>query len=1021
MRYIFLDIETTNEHLDFEIDKSELIEIWAVNLQSKETFSSCIKVNYPLSEFTKRLTGIQDKDIQWGGNVSDVIKDFINFLWNPEDLVIIWHNIEGFDIPVLSRYSNFFSEVKYLDTLQLFQLFFPWLKEYSVNFLYKYFFDNNEYEEEHRALQDSLDESELFQKCINQEFIQEYWENNDKNIDFFNLLRTANKESIKENTHKELQSIKNRNNQTLWSDFIENNYIYEYINWLFKPQDQNNLKEYFHWEKLKKWVVYSNFFKKFDYEKYKGKKYNYNDGIDETSDEEIIEVYKNCLWEKTPREWQATIIKNINNIINQKEEGNYTSELQKIYWIEAGTGIGKTYGYMIPTMNFLQKNPEHKIFLSTYTKVLQEQIMKEDIHNLWKKFSEVKYCHLKANWEWFNLNTIPFTWTKISLYHIMMLIWIQRWNYYTSDLHYGIISKIANLENYIYNSFALSPTKEDFNKNYWFKWYLQQQLAKNNLFVVNHNFLLSQFWWIGIESITGYFNAIEKEIPFKYYVFLDEGHNIEHVMRETFTLQYDINTFKNIIDFLLPWGNISKTISSLTKEEVKNIGKIIQDESGQINLSQDEQEEMLKKLKIKIENYLKLVDQLQGNIAEKDLDDYIKASIWDFQTSDLYRLAQIQIRELREKYTMDEVLFEKKEILKEYFLSWSAETPFKKTLNKLHKIFQNMYRGHDKILKELANIVREYNMKDVEKRISSSTIKNTILNIWKYLNTWKEFLENAKEGEFFIEGYVQFNEWLETINNFWFKMITKDISKYNQVFTQSKWTCLLSATLSDNQWNKSYILNEISWWKYKQFTPLRSPFNYKENRKIIIEDINMESDYNISFQEKANIVSWYIKRYQGKTLILTTNNKDKDKIANKLYLEFNKQWIMIKKHEWGTINSKANRQNIQSLIDNPNTILVWSKSYMEGVDIPWKNLSFVVLWKLPFLPPRPFIEYQNNKPEYRKINIKYVYKFLCWISFRQAIWRLIRTTTDTWEILILDPRIKGESWSFFKTYIEERN
>ena len=91
---------------------------------------------------------------------------------------------------------------------------------------------------------------------------------------------------------------------------------------------------------------------------------------------------------------------------------------------------------------------------------------------------------------------------------------------------------------------------------------------------------------------------------------------------------------------------------------------------------------------------------------------------------------------------------------------------------------------------------------------------------------------------------------------------------------------------------------------------------------------------------------------------------------------------------------------------------------MEGIDIPWEHLSLVVLRKLPFLPPTPFVEYKNNELIYKKINKDYVYKFLSSILFRQAIWRLIRSKVDKWEILLMDPRIKENSWAFFYEYIK---
>lgn len=50
-----------------------------------------------------------------------------------------------------------------------------------------------------------------------------------------------------------------------------------------------------------------------------------------------------------------------------------------ILTIEAGTGTGKTQGYLIPVMEFLYRNPSARIAISTYTKNLQDQIFHREI------------------------------------------------------------------------------------------------------------------------------------------------------------------------------------------------------------------------------------------------------------------------------------------------------------------------------------------------------------------------------------------------------------------------------------------------------------------------------------------------------------------------------------------------------------------------------------------------------------------------------------------------------------------
>jgi ATP-dependent DNA helicase DinG len=50
-----------------------------------------------------------------------------------------------------------------------------------------------------------------------------------------------------------------------------------------------------------------------------------------------------------------------------------------ILCIEAGTGTGKTQGYLIPVMEFLRRNQNARVAVSTYTKSLQQQIFQREI------------------------------------------------------------------------------------------------------------------------------------------------------------------------------------------------------------------------------------------------------------------------------------------------------------------------------------------------------------------------------------------------------------------------------------------------------------------------------------------------------------------------------------------------------------------------------------------------------------------------------------------------------------------
>jgi len=67
--------------------------------------------------------------------------------------------------------------------------------------------------------------------------------------------------------------------------------------------------------------------------------------------------------------------------------------------LEAGTGTGKTQGYLIPTMEFLRRNPAAAVVVSTYTKSLQDQIMTREIprtQGLSRLYADIPVTFLKG-------------------------------------------------------------------------------------------------------------------------------------------------------------------------------------------------------------------------------------------------------------------------------------------------------------------------------------------------------------------------------------------------------------------------------------------------------------------------------------------------------------------------------------------------------------------------------------------------------------------------------------------------
>ncbi|GCL66289.1 ATP-dependent DNA helicase [Pseudaquabacterium pictum] len=102
------------------------------------------------------------------------------------------------------------------------------------------------------------------------------------------------------------------------------------------------------------------------------------------------------------------------------------------------------------------------------------------------------------------------------------------------------------------------------------------------------------------------------------------------------------------------------------------------------------------------------------------------------------------------------------------------------------------------------------------------------------------------------------------------------------------------------------------------------------------------------------------------------------------------------------------RSLLQRFLDTPNSVLVGSASFWEGIDVPGAALQCVVIDKLPFPPPHdPLVQARSKELESRgrdPFNDYYLSEAA--IALKQGAGRLIRSETDLGLLVITDPRLR---------------
>lgn len=112
-------------------------------------------------------------------------------------------------------------------------------------------------------------------------------------------------------------------------------------------------------------------------------------------------------------------------------------------------------------------------------------------------------------------------------------------------------------------------------------------------------------------------------------------------------------------------------------------------------------------------------------------------------------------------------------------------------------------------------------------------------------------------------------------------------------------------------------------------------------------------------------------------------------------------------------------QLLDELRGDPSTVLFGLKSFWEGVDVPGRALRCVVICKLPFaVPSDPIVEARQEDAARKGLNPMQDYYIPDAImAFKQGFGRLIRTSSDTGVVYVLDRRILTKPYGlrFFRS------
>jgi len=630
---------------------------------------------------------------------------------------------------------------------------------------------------------------------------------------------------------------------------------------------------------------------------------------------------------------------------------------QKHSIIEAPTGIGKTFAYLIPAIQFALYN-EVKVLISTKTKNLQSQIIDKDIPLLEKALPyNFKAAKVFGMGNYFCLHRFEkFKVSKESSHLDDEINEIQKkFIKKQSDRQSDPVSRIkaitdeseadeiqglkSEIDVDIANDIWTSVNAESdschrkkckfYEDCYYYK--AKEKLKKADILVINHALFFADL-------------AVRKSMNFKVdsvifpkfdAIIFDEAHDIENVATNflgrkisNFRLKHFTSSFVANINNNM---TLRKAINSIF---VKKAGKIIEKLNVESKAFFSSVEDYLKKeitLRIRKPNFV------NGSGLIRTLEDVKNC------------LVQM-VRDIGGEISKD-------------------------------KIVLTSIRGNESDIKDIETFFGR--TKDLINDLSF--IISQSKKDWVY---WAGKNPNSPRVE----------------------ICTSPINiKYelaDNLFARHKTVVLTSATLSVNN-SFDFISERIGLNLNNAIQViLDSPFKYDQQAILCVPEDCVEPNHkNIDIFVKRIVkqIKEVVKLSHGRCFILFTSYK----LMNDCYK--NLEDIL---EDWGYPVFKQRPgypadKLLSQFLENKNSILFGAESFWQGVDVPGDALSCVIIPKLPFgNPSEPIVEARLEFIKRRRANPFMTYSLPeSVLRLKQGTGRLIRTETDKGAIVILDNRV----------------
>ncbi|MCQ3938009.1 MAG: DNA polymerase III subunit epsilon [Chloroflexi bacterium] len=891
---VSLDIETTG--LDEERDS--IIEIAAVKFNGRRVegeFNTLVNPGKHIPDFITGLTGIDDAMVRQAPRLRDIAHELTAFVG---DAPILGHNVK-FDIGFL-RKAGLFEYQQTLDTYELASVLLPTASRYNLGALGKQL--GIPLPATHRA----LDDARVAHAC------------------YTRLLEIA-----AELPHETLQEIVELGNFVDWDS-----------GWVFEQVLHARVKE--------------------GIKPRRTSRASRKPALDSTSRADAPPITRTE--EPIPLDPEAVAsVLEYGGPFSQYFE-SYEHRMEQVemlkavtdalstgrhLMVEAGTGVGKSFAYLVPAALFAVQN-NTRVVVSTNTINLQDQLIKKDIPDLQAALNlDVRAAVLKGRVNYLCPRRLEYMRSHgpANANEMRVLAKIIVWQLENTSGDRNELNLTGPIEREIWSRLSAEDdacTTETclgrmggacpFHR-------AKQAAQSSHLLIVNHALLLS-------DVSTG-----SKVLPEYDYVIIDEAHHMESAVT-------------NALSFRMTQNDLDRMLKELGGSSAGLLGRMLTDTHDSLRPSDFG---LLQQKSKRATDQAFRLEQLSKEFFSY-LGEFIAAQREGQQQNNYsWQMRITPAARTLQGWDDLEMLWGQVSETMEVLL---------KTLDEIYKALGELYSdGHENVedvMGSLSTLIRRMTEAETAASGMMHNPSNELI-YWIEVNPRGERL-SLNAAPLRVGPLVQKHLWYEKAS-----------------------VILASATMTTHG-EFTYIRNTLNADEVDVLA-LGSPFDYESSTLLYVaNDMPEPNAFNYQQVLDRTLIAT-AKATGGRMLVLFTSYAALKKTAQAITGPLAREDIFVYEQGEGASPNAL----LESFKTTDRAVLLGTRSFWEGVDVPGDALSVVVITKLPFeVPTDPIISARSELYE-DSFNEYYLPEAI--LKFRQGFGRLIRTASDRGVVAILDRRV----------------